>query len=171
MGVTGTHNLAASSGLAQGNRAMAKKGVQELDYKRQEETIRRLPKGFKYPLFSGWQAIQSQRKSGYKTTARTAREIVDNSIEAGADNVYVVFDVLPDKDRKPYQRKNTVTSIAFIDGGPGMIHHSNERSMLRYALSWGGGTHFDDPQCFRAFAAGERAARALCCLRGRSDCE
>ncbi len=69
---------------------------------RQEETIRGLPKGFKYPLFSGWQAIQSQRKSGYKTTARAAREIVDNSIEAGTDNVYVVFDVLPDKD--PYRR-------------------------------------------------------------------
>lgn len=53
---------------------MGRQGMKELDGKRQEETIRRLPENFKYPLFRGWQVIPSQRKSGYKTTARAAND-------------------------------------------------------------------------------------------------
>jgi hypothetical protein len=44
----------------------------------------RLPEDFRFPLFNGRQAVLSQRQSGYRTTARAAREIVDNAIEAGA---------------------------------------------------------------------------------------
>jgi hypothetical protein len=133
---------------------MVKSGMQRVEYERQEKTLNELPKNFKYPLFNGWQAIQSQRKSGYKTTARAAREIVDNAIEAGAENVWITFDLLKDEDRKSHQRKNTVTAVAFIDDGPGMVHHSDEKSMLRYALSWGGGTHFDAPELIGKFGFG-----------------
>jgi hypothetical protein len=133
---------------------VAKKGVLQSEYEQQEKTLRQLPAGFKYPLFNGWQAIQSQRKSGYKTTARAAREIVDNSIEAGADNIWVVFDLINPDQLKPHQRKNTVTAVAFIDDGPGMVHHSNDKSMLRYSLSWGGGSHFDNPRLIGRFGFG-----------------
>src|SRR5207249_7468914 len=39
--------------------------------------------------------------------------------------------------------------IAFIDNGAGMIPE-----MARYALSWGGGTHFDDPSFIGKFGFG-----------------
>lgn len=133
---------------------MVAKSVQSNEYARQLKTLDGLPKGFKYPLFNGWQAIQSQRKSGYGNTARAAREIVDNAIEAGADNVWIVFDTIKDKDLKPHQRKNTVTAVAFIDDGPGMLHQSDDKSILRYALSWGGGTHFEDHNFIGKFGFG-----------------
>ena len=133
---------------------MAKKGIAEHEYHNQKKTLDGLPSNFEYPLFNGWQAIQSQRKSGYQTTARAAREIVDNAIEAGAENVHIVFETISEKDRKPFQRKNSVTAIAFIDDGTGMLHESNERSILRYSLSWGGGTHFDDPRLIGKFGFG-----------------
>lgn len=133
---------------------MSKAGMEQIEYERQEKTLNELPEGFQYPLFNGWQAIQSQRKSGYKTTARAAREIVDNAIEAGAENVWITFDMLKEKDRKQHQRKKTVTSVAFIDDGPGMVHHDNKKSMLRYALSWGGGSHFEQPELIGKFGFG-----------------
>lgn len=133
---------------------MVAKNVIAAEYDRQEETLSKLPKGFEYPLFNGWQAVQSQRKSAYKTTARAAREIVDNAIEAGAQHVWIVFEVVSEQERKSRERKNRVTSVAFIDDGPGMVHHSDEKSMLRLALSWGGGSHFDNPQFIGKFGFG-----------------
>lgn len=105
---------------------------------RQDKYLSRLPQDFEYPLFNSVQALESQRKSGYRNTAAAAREIVDNAIEAGASRVHVVFDRPRKGDRAKYQRKNTVVSVAFIDDGPGM-----SPEMARFALSWGGGTHFD----------------------------
>lgn len=133
---------------------MARKEIAEYEYQNQKRILDSLPADFEYPLFNGWQAIQSQRKSGYQTTARAAREIVDNSIEAGAENVHIVFDTIGEADRKEFQRKNTVSAIAFIDDGPGMLHESNERSILRYSMSWGGGTRFDNPRLIGKFGFG-----------------
>jgi hypothetical protein len=48
------------------------------------------PRIFKFPLFNGRQAVESQRKSAYKNTARAAGEIIDNSFEAGASEYYVI---------------------------------------------------------------------------------
>src|SRR5205807_904123 len=86
-------------------------------------------------------AVESQRRSGYKDTASAAREIVDNAIEAGAERIDLVFDSEPGK--------KTVTAIAFIDNGSGMIPE-----MIRYALTWGGGTHFDDHEFIGRFGFG-----------------
>lgn len=36
---------------------------------------------YEYPLFSGKQAVLSQRRSGYRTSAKAAREIIDNAFE------------------------------------------------------------------------------------------
>src|SRR5687767_7837543 len=90
------------------------------ELQRQDDYIRELPENFEFPLFSGRQAVESQRKSGYKTTAHAAREIVDNAIEAGASNVWIAIERVSPSKREKYERTDAVTAIAFIDDGPGM---------------------------------------------------
>lgn len=119
------------------------------ELERQEQYLAELPQDYSFPLFCGRQAIESQRKSGYKSTARAAREIVDNAYEAGAKRTFVVLQRLQDAKRKKRQRKDSVSAIAFIDDGPGMLP-----TMARYALSWGGGTHFKSPEGIGRFGFG-----------------
>lgn len=119
------------------------------ELQRQDEYVRELPENFEFPLFSGRQAVESQRKSGYKTTAHAAREIVDNAVEAGATNVWIALERVSPGKRAKYERKDTVTAIAFIDDGPGM-----RPKMARFALSWGGGTHTRDPDFIAKFGFG-----------------
>ncbi|MDF2389129.1 ATP-binding protein [Nostoc ellipsosporum NOK] len=114
---------------------------------RQRKYLARLPKNFEFPLFNSKQALKSQRSSGYRNTAAAAREIVDNALEAGAKHIYVAFE--RPQTLKSYQRKDSITSVAFIDDGAGMLPE-----MARYALSWGGGTHFDDPSFIGKFGFG-----------------
>ena len=100
------------------------------ELERQEKYLAQLPENYEFPLFNARQAVESQRRSGYKDTAAASREIVDNAIEAGATHVDVVFDTAKAKNNK-----RSVTAVAFIDDGAGMSPR-----MARYALSWGGGT-------------------------------
>ena len=88
--------------------------------------------------------LSPQRASGYRNTAAAAREIIDNSLEAGARNVHVVLD----SDAEASGRR-AVSAIAFIDDGPGMTP-----KMARYALTWGGGTHHEDPVKIGRFGFG-----------------
>jgi hypothetical protein len=113
------------------------------EVERQNKYLARLPKGFTFPLFNAKQALMSQRRNGYRNTAVAAREIVDNAVEAGAKSVHVVFET------KRHGTKDIVTSIAFIDDASGMVP-----DMARYALSWGGGTHFDEPGFIGRFGFG-----------------
>ena len=110
---------------------------------RQQKYLDLLPENFDFPLFNARRALESQRASGYRTSAAASREIVDNSIEAGADEIHIVF------ENALYDGKKTVTAVAFIDNGPGML-----ANMARYALSWGGGTHYDDPAFIGKFGFG-----------------
>jgi histidine kinase/DNA gyrase B/HSP90-like ATPase len=112
------------------------------EIERQKKYLARLPDNFQYPLFNARQALESQRRNGYRNTAAAAREIVDNSLEAGANRIDVVFN-------KSTKGKEIVKSVAFIDNGPGMLPN-----MARYALSWGGGTHFDEPNFIGRFGFG-----------------
>lgn len=117
------------------------------EIERQEKYLKQLPQDFTYPLFNSKQALESQRRNGYRNTAAAAREIVDNALEAGAKKIHVVFD--RPTNRKAHQRQDAVSAIAFIDDGSGMIP-----KMARYALSWGGGTHFDDSDFIGKFGFG-----------------
>src|SRR5689334_18923215 len=101
------------------------------EIERQKKYLAKLPKNFQFPLFNARQALESQRRNGYRNTAAAAREIVDNAMEAAATSIHIVFN-------KSTKGKEIVKSVAFIDNGPGMLPE-----MARYALSWGGGTHFD----------------------------
>lgn len=114
------------------------------EVERQQKYLARLPNGFTFPLFNSQQALNSQRRNGYRDTASAAREIVDNAMEAGAKRIDVVFEY-----HKSTKGKALVTSVAFIDDGSGMLPQ-----MARYALSLGGGTHFDDPNFIGKFGFG-----------------
>jgi hypothetical protein len=114
---------------------------------RQKKALADLPDSFDFPLFNSKHALESQRRSGYRHTAAAAREIIDNAIEAGATRVDVVFD--RPKRLKAHQRQESVSGIAFIDRGSGMLP-----KMARYALSWGAGTHFDEPGTLGKFGFG-----------------
>jgi hypothetical protein len=59
---------------------------------------------------------------------------VDNAIEAGATRVDVCFE--RPKHLKAHQCADSISAIAFIDNGSGMLP-----KMAQYALSWGSGTH------------------------------
>ena len=117
------------------------------EIERQEKYLSKLPDDFEFPLFNAAQALESQRRSGYRNTAAAAREIVDNAMEAGATRVDVC--IAKPKQLKQYQRTESISAIAFIDNGSGMLP-----KMARYALSWGSGTHFDDPAFIGKFGFG-----------------
>ncbi|MEX2374455.1 MAG: ATP-binding protein [Dehalococcoidia bacterium] len=127
------------------NAAISDRLLTEIE--RQHKYLDRLPPDFTFPLFNAAQALESQRRSGYRNTAAAAREIVDNAVEAGATRVDVCFG--RPKQLKTYERKDSINAIAFVDNGSGMIPR-----MAQYALSWGAGTHFDDPSFIGKFGFG-----------------
>lgn len=123
--------------------------TQNSEIKRQQKYLDRLPDNYQFPLFNTKQALQSQRQNGYKNTAAAAREIVDNALEAGAKHVDVVLCRPDQRHLKKNERRNAVSAVAFVDDGSGMLP-----LMARYALSWGGGTHFDDHEFIGKFGFG-----------------
>ena len=125
------------------------------EIERQHKYLAALPSDFSFPLFNTKNALESQRSSAYRDTAAAAREIVDNAIEAAGDRVHVVFETY----QKEGKGRRLVKSIAFIDNGAGMSNFVDEtkgevRHMARFALTWGGGTHSDDPQFIGRFGFG-----------------
>ena len=117
------------------------------EVERQQKYLARLPDNYAFPLFNASQALESQRRSGYRNTAAAAREIVDNAMEAGASRVDVCF--ARPRQLKAHQRAESINALAFIDNGSGMIP-----KMAQYALSWGSGTHFDEPSFIGKFGFG-----------------
>jgi hypothetical protein len=122
-----------------------KKILTELE--RQQKAIDELPPQYTFPLFNSRKALESQRQSGYRTTAAAVRELIDNAVEAGASKVHVFFDRAgPGADR---EQKKKVAAVAVVDDGSGMLP-----AMARFALSWGGGTHFDEHDFIGKFGFG-----------------
>ena len=116
---------------------------------RQAAYLNRLPEGYRYPMFNGRIALESQANNGYKGTDTALRELIDNSIEAGAKNIWIATRCIQSDKRKKGKSTTAVSSIATIDDGPGM-----QPNLLRFALSWGGGTHTDDPTSLGKFGFG-----------------
>jgi len=113
------------------------------ELERQDKYLSELPDNFSFPLFNTKRALDSQRQNGYRNSAVAAREIVDNAFEGKATKVHVIFDTAVNTTRP------VVTSVAFLDNGSGM-----KEKMARFSLSWGGGTHFDDPNFIGKFGFG-----------------
>ena len=97
------------------------------EVERQQKYLDRLPDNYAFPLFNASQALELQRRSGYRNTAAAAREIIDNAMEAGATRIDVCFE--RPKQLKAHQRAELISAIAFIDNGSGMIPR-----MAQYAL-------------------------------------
>src|SRR5712692_10245743 len=85
------------------------------EVERQDTVLSELPEDYEFPLFDGRQAIESQRKSAYKNTARAAREIIDNAHEAGAKNVWVVLKRPSEQERAKHERRGTGSLPASVD--------------------------------------------------------
>ena len=114
------------------------------EVERQQKYLDSLPSDYQFPLFNAKTALESMRASAYHDSARAAREIVDNAIEAGASRIDVVLRRAPKRKGRP-----VVDAVAFIDNGSGMLPE-----MARYALSWGGGTHIEDSTFIGKFGFG-----------------
>ena len=81
--------------------------------------------------------IEAMRDSGYKDTDHALAELIDNSVEAGADLVEIIaVETPPDPDQR-YARAR-VSEIAVADNGEGM-----DSTTLRRALKFGDGTRMD----------------------------
>ena len=86
--------------------------------------------------------VQSIRKLGYKSAATAADEIVDNAIEAGANNVHVAFGYENVAGNQP-------DAIAFLDDGYGMVP-----GMVAAAARWGGTDRHGSRELFGRFGFG-----------------
>lgn len=85
--------------------------------------------------------VQATRDSGYKDTVSALSEIVDNSLQAGAKNVWITISA-SDDDRYPVM-------LAVLDDGSGM-----DRKSLRQALRFGGSSRFNDRSGMGRFGMG-----------------
>ena len=78
--------------------------------------------------------IEAMRDSGYKDTNHALAELIDNSVEAGANLVEVIAVETPPDLQQSYARAR-VSEIAVADNGEGM-----DSTTLRRALRFGDGT-------------------------------
>ena len=76
--------------------------------------------------------IQATRDSGYKSTASAIAELIDNSIQAGADEIEVFIQRTDEDSRFPLE-------VYVCDNGGGM-----DSATLRQALRFGGSSRFND---------------------------
>ena len=92
-------------------------------------------------------AVKAMRDSGFNNAAYAIAELVDNSIQAEADNIEILcqeeYEVVNNKNRL------RLKELAIIDNGVGM----NEL-MLRRALQFGNGNRLDDRSGIGRFGMG-----------------
>jgi hypothetical protein len=93
-------------------------------------------------LIVGAAFVRGIRQIGYKDTGTALYELIDNAIQAGAQNVHVMFAYEDKSDAKP-------SGIAVLDDGVGMIP-----GMIRHAIRWGGTDREDDRTGFGRFGYG-----------------
>lgn len=109
---------------------MAKKKSKGIE--RQDAFINAIQnEGFDFGLVYTQAFLKGIRDIGYKGTHTALFESVDNSIQAEASNIHLVFD--PENSKKEPER------IAIIDDGHGM-----SADMLRVAVLWGGSDRLND---------------------------
>lgn len=106
---------------------------------------------FDWDILVGDAFVRGMRDIGYKSTAYAVADLVDNSIQASATRVDVVFGF--DGGAKP-------TKIAVVDNGHGM-----EPKMVRASLIWGAGTRANDRKGFGKYGYGLPSASISQCHR------
>jgi len=79
-------------------------------------------------------AVKAMRDNGYKNAAYALAELMDNSIQAGADTVELLCGEM--EFHLGQRRRSRVAQIGILDNGRGM-----SEEVLRLALQFGNGTH------------------------------
>jgi hypothetical protein len=105
---------------------------------------------FGWDIMIGDAFVRGMRDIGYKSTAFALAELIDNSIQAGAKKVDVIFGF---RGKKPAQ-------VAIVDDGHGM-----DPQMARASLVWGAGTRADSPEGFGKYGYGLPSASISQCFR------
>lgn len=111
----------------------------------QDKYVEQLQKeGFDYGLIVAEAFVKGMRDVGYRHTGTALAELVDNSIEASAEHVHVVFGYAGAKasQKKPQQ-------VAVIDDGHGM-----SPGMIRAAVLWGGSHRTGSRELFGRYGFG-----------------
>lgn len=103
-------------------------------------------------------AVTAMRDSGYKNTAYALSELIDNSIQAGADLVEVFC--IENRVLVKQRERRRISEIGVLDNGSGM-----DSATLRLALQFGNGTHLDDRSGIGRFGMGLPNASISQCRR------
>lgn len=98
-------------------------------------------------IFTGELLARALRDSGYKNTAYAVAELIDNAIQANADNVEVLYF---EKNVRVHDRElRRLAQIAVLDNGHGM-----DTNVLRLSLMFGNGTRLEDRTGIGRFGMG-----------------
>ena len=92
-------------------------------------------------------AIRAMRDSGYKNTAFALAELIDNSIQADANQVDVIC--IEESVVVKTRRRRRIKAIGVLDNGSGMTPE-----VLGLALQFGNGTHLADRSGIGRFGMG-----------------
>lgn len=104
-------------------------GSTSQDLEAQRDYVKEIEsKYFSYDLMVADAFVRGMRDIGYKHIGTVLDELIDNAIQAEAENVLIEFGYHGKSDEKP-------TEIAVIDDGHGM-----DSKMIRLSVIWGG-TH------------------------------
>ena len=95
-----------------------------------------------FDIIAGEAFVNGMRDIGYKDNASAINELIDNSIEAGAENVLVQSGYGLKSSAKPEM-------LAIIDDGHGM-----SQEMIRAAALWGGGHRTESREMFGRYGFG-----------------
>lgn len=112
----------------------------------------------RYDLVPASLAVKAMRDSGYQNTAYAIAELIDNSLQAGADSV----ELLCKESRGMVARREswTIEEIGVLDNGSGM-----DAATLRMALQFGNGTRLDDRSGIGRFGMGLPSASISQCTQ------
>lgn len=105
-----------------------------------------LKDGAKVPMFFGQTLIRSLRDQGYSSTTSALCEIIDNSIQWGADNVHIYF-------RQSGGKGDYTIDVAVLDDGKGM-----SPNVLKLAMSFGGSLNYDKRTGIGRYGMGMKTA-------------
>lgn len=103
-------------------------------------------------------AIQTFRDSGYKDTASAISELIDNSIEANADNIRIL--TFEDYQMSEVRQVLRITKMAVYDDGVGM-----SADTLSICLQFGNGTRLNTRSGIGRFGIGLPNASVSQCQR------
>ncbi len=111
--------------------------------RQRQYVTRQIEAGDDGSLIVGAAFVNGIRDLGYRSTATALDELIDNSMQAAASKIHVVFGF----EGNPSEKKPT--AIAVIDDGFGMIPE-----MLAFAAKWGGTDREGDRKGFGRYGYG-----------------